>query len=93
MENDRAKLQRAAIAELMGSAGITMAPERVREIVSSKEKVIERRDAGNAEEMEALRKEVRGLREDLLGFKEQERNRVEHDGKKTIAPNRTTTKR
>lgn len=93
VENDRAKLQRAAIAELMGSAGITMAPERVREIVSSKEKVIERRDAGNAEEMEALRKEVRGLREDLLGFKEQERTREHHDGKTTTAPNRTTTKR
>lgn len=82
-----------AIRQIMDMEGIGMPTEVVRHIVTSKEKVIERRDSGNSKEMAALRSEVRGLREDLLGFREQERTRPRGDAKTTVTPTKTVTKR
>jgi len=65
----------------------------VREIVHSKEILIDRRAGSGSEELAKLRKEVRGLREDIIGFKEQERTRERVDGNKVIKPGKTTVKR
>jgi len=84
---------RRAIQEIMDMEGISMDPRIVREIVHSKEILIDRRAGSGSEELAKLRKEVRGLREDLIGFKEQERTRERVDGNKVIKPGKTTVKR
>jgi hypothetical protein len=85
--------RRRAIEELMDSAGVSMDPAVVRQIVVSKERVIENRDNGSRQEMEGLRKEVRSLRFELEAFREQEASRETVDGNVTIKPGKTTKRR
>lgn len=92
-EGDFARMQRAAIEELLSGTGVTMRPEKAKEFVGSRQQVESIKVIGPPSHDKAILRELESLRAEVASFRSQEVSRPVVSGNSTITPSRTVVKR